>query len=406
MTHRREERLRSLCLVRIVILVLLALIGCGVLGCAILILADGRLPAERMLLILQAIRDRFNISLAIGVAGTIVGVISLLVAVASWRVAVSAKRQDREIAEAEGVFSKPNVKLNILGMPVLTGRKAGPASHNWLFILPGSTDDAAIFVVPIVIANLGDAPTKDIVVSITVPRGMHTIESEEGIGYDVVPSLYEPQLRRSVDEIGRFAIVAYSIPPIQPHGAVSIEEYFRLFPSFGRKLDIDLTLPLSKSDDREVSGTVTIGVYATFAVSVALRSLDTATVHSTIGLGALAASSLREGVEKYVETIKKARREESDVQLPGLMRFIDQLVNPRKYETWNLFAFEVEQEVVLGDRKGYVMRPPRKLKRCVLMLDKQANVTQFIGDEQDWEEYNMATVIHPVRPHTERDQRT
>jgi hypothetical protein len=134
-------------------------------------------------------------------------------------------RHSRILAKRSGAFRRPKLALTFLGQTVSIDNP--PLA--WCFRHPGQESEAAIYRLPFVLRNTGDARCDDVVVTLLGPA--ECFGDPKGSYQTVVPGVFKGALKRSLNDLGKLRLVAYKLDKIGATSAVSISDLIILRPS-------------------------------------------------------------------------------------------------------------------------------------------------------------------------------
>jgi hypothetical protein len=318
----------------------------------------------------------------LNVSSFAIAALSLLVAI----IALRRKRQTDEAA-AQRASRSPDLKLYVFGYPLEDTNEPNPKYRDWIFIRPGTNADNAIFFIPFIIANEGSVQSRDIIVTVTVPKAIHPVSLEETEEWQTRPSLPHFAIQRAVDEVGKFSRLTYVIPSLAPKEGASIEDVFIMHPTF----DHSTKVKCETLDN--VSLEVPIRYVFAFRFGISIRSLSTTYQYYLMEVGVIAANSMKEGVEKYVDFERQTWLAEINARPSIFRRWIHYFTIRWKWKWLNFLTFNVEQEIETSSAtKMYFMKPSPELPHAFTVLGKRANDIEFSGAE-DWPGYKLVTVI-------------
>lgn len=279
------------------------------------------------------------INLIVGIVGILIGAIGIYIA-------IRTSREQWQIAERQGAFHKPRIGFAIFNCKLGQGY---PDNERWYFIHPGKLEDFAAFPIEFNIYNAGDRITNEIFISIHVPNRIFWKSQLDGMESVTFPSLSDKDIQQSVDEIGNFTVISYALPPLSPTVACKLVIPFTFRPALK-----DFSVPL------EVEGletTIDFQMLETNIVSVTIISGDLAPSYYQFSIGAISASNLAEGIEKFVTLKQESPKKNIFVRASELFRYVAEL------KVTNFISFDVEKQATYRKRKIFVMKLPDKFYR-------------------------------------------
>lgn len=279
------------------------------------------------------------INLIIAVVGLLIGAIGIYVA-------IRTKREQWQIAEKSGAFRKPSIGLAVFNCKLGQGY---PDNEKWYFIHPGRLDDLAIFPIKFTVYNSGDRITDEILLSIQVPNRIFWKSQLDGMGWSTYPSLKDKDILMSVDEIGNFTVISYTLPPLSPKLACDLVIPFTFKP--GLK---DLSVPVNVE---RLKTMVDFQVLYSSIMSINILSGDVVPINYQFSIGAISASNLADGIQKFVALEQTPAKKNIFVRLYESFKYVAEL------EVTNFVSFDTESQSRVKRRKVFLMKLPDNFYR-------------------------------------------
>ncbi len=281
-------------------------------------------------------------NLLIGIGGLFFTIIGILVGI---RIARMTMRHDRQLAEESGALRKPEIGFSIFDCKVGEGY---PDNEDWLFIHPGDSNDYAVYPIKFTIYNIGDAATDEILISIHVPNHIFWKTKPNEMVTSTYPSLASENIKQSVDEIGNFTLISFSIPPLSPKAAFEIVLPFSFLPTLE-----EISVPVKLEN-------VTLNPRFQFL----FHSIISVTIHTgnltpklfRLNMGAMPASNLFDGIQKFRNLKKAPAKQKFIAKLRDLFKSVE-------FKVTNFVSFDIESTAQNKKRKAFVMKSPSQYYR-------------------------------------------
>lgn len=222
-------------------------------------------------------------------AGALASLLSAIVAV------YFSNRHSRLLAQRSGAFKRAKIGLALLRQTV--------SSHNpplaWCFRHPGPEEQAAIYRLPFVLTNSGDARCDDVVVTLTGPA--ECFGNPKGALLSTIPSVFEGSMTRSQNDLGKLTLVAYRIDKVGANSSVSISDLIILRPS----VNVPHTVHATTKDNVGVNIQLRFSLAYVFRWSV--LTPDDRSIHFRTPVYCIAAPTNDAVAKEFVETILSKR---------------------------------------------------------------------------------------------------
>lgn len=276
---------------------------------------------------------------------SLVDLISILIGIIGIYIAVKTKREAWKIAEESGAFRKPDIGLAVFDCQIGNGY---PDNEDWCFIHPGKSDDYAVYPIKFTIFNQGDTSTSEILFSIHVPNRIFWKAQLEGMAILTYPSLASESIKQSVDEIGNFTLISFSVPPLSPSSSLGLILPF----SFNSTLE-DFSFPI------ELNKTI-LKPHVKFLyhniVSMTIYAENIPPKSYQVNFSAISAPKLSDGVDKFRNMKKPPTKKR-------VMDYILDIFKREELHVTNFVSFEIESKTQVKKRKVFIMKSPSQLYR-------------------------------------------
>lgn len=202
------------------------------------------------------------------------------------------------IAKKSGAFKTTKMQVSFFGENLYLSEKD---RLSFCFLHPGKEGEAAFYPMAFDIANSGDAPCKNAVLTIQASKACIPKLPENDFSIDVTPGIFKGSTTRSVVHIGGFNQVSYALPTIGPKNAMRLMEEFIFLPS-----------SLSGNVDAETldGHFVRVGYKLEFLYPITITLLleNSPSLQVGFDICCICADSSKEAIRKFLQPIRVAER--------------------------------------------------------------------------------------------------